>query len=106
MGEREERAKRLGGVVGVVQSAAPGGNFVMITLPTVSGNMVQTRARLALSTGSARPGAAYVPEAGDEVLVTFEHGDTRRPVVIGSLWDDKDKPPTTASKARPKRPPR
>jgi uncharacterized protein involved in type VI secretion and phage assembly len=38
-------------------------------------------------------GAYFMPEPGDEVLVTFEQGDPRQPIVIGSLWSGTDKPP-------------
>ena len=34
-----------------------------------------------------------MPDTGDEVLVAFEHGDPRRPYVLGGLWNGKDKPP-------------
>jgi len=37
-------------------------------------------------------GAMIVPETADEVLVAFEHGDFRRPYVIGSLYNGTDKP--------------
>jgi len=39
-------------------------------------------------------GAGFLPEVDDEVLVAFAHGDMRSPYFIGSLWNDKDKPPT------------
>lgn len=32
-----------------------------------------------------------LPEKDDEVLVMFEHGDIDRPIVIGALWNGKDK---------------
>ena len=35
------------------------------------------------------------PEVGDEVLVAFEHGDRRRPYILGALWNKEDKPPPT-----------
>jgi phage protein D len=45
-----------------------------------------------------QPGAAnarglvVVPEVNDEVLVAFEHGDVRRPYVLGGLYNAKDVP--------------
>ena len=43
--------------------------------------------------GNAR-GFHFLPEIGDEVLLTFEQGDPERPIVIGSLWNGVDKAPT------------
>jgi len=34
-----------------------------------------------------------LPEVGDEVLVAFENGDIAFPVIVGSFWNGKDKPP-------------
>ena len=39
-------------------------------------------------------GSFFVPEIGDQVLVAFNHGDMLRPIILGSLYNDKDKPPT------------
>ena len=47
-------------------------------------------------------GSIFVPEHGDEVLVAFVHGDMRIPIVLGGLYNGKDKPPSyrTASRDR------
>ena len=39
-------------------------------------------------------GTFFVPEPKDEVLVAFIHGDMRLPIVLGGLYNGKDKPPT------------
>lgn len=38
-------------------------------------------------------GSFFFPEVGDEVLVAFGGGDISRPYVLGSLWNENDKPP-------------
>ena len=43
---------------------------------------------LSLGGGNNR-GAVVIPEVGDEVLVGFEHGDPRQPVILGGLYGSK-----------------
>ena len=50
-------------------------------------------ARIAAPSAGDERGFMYLPEVGDEVLVAFEHGDPRRPYILGQLWNSKDKPP-------------
>jgi phage baseplate assembly protein V len=38
-------------------------------------------------------GAWLAPDAGDEVLVAFENGEARRPIVVGTLWNAAHRPP-------------
>ena len=39
-------------------------------------------------------GAFFIPEPKDEVLVAFIHGDMRLPIILGGLYNGKDKPPS------------
>jgi uncharacterized protein involved in type VI secretion and phage assembly len=48
-------------------------------------------ARIATMMAGPDRGAFWLPEVDDEVLVCFEHGDVRRPFVIGTLWNPVDK---------------
>lgn len=50
-------------------------------------------ARMATMMAGKDRGAFWMPEVGDEVLVVFEGGDFRFPIVIGSLWNGQDKYP-------------
>ncbi len=52
-------------------------------------------ARSATLMGGNDRGTFFLPEVGDEVLVSFEHGDIQQPYVVGALWNGKDKPPTS-----------
>lgn len=54
-------------------------------------------ARMATLFAGNNRGSWFLPDVGDEVLVAFEHGDPRRPYVIGGLWNGQDSPPQSAS---------
>lgn len=45
----------------------------------------------------------FIPEVDDEVLCLFEHGDLDRPVVVGALWNGKDKPSDKNPGGNPRR---
>ncbi len=53
-------------------------------------------ARIARGFAGKGHGTWFLPEVDDEVLVMFEHGDTRFPFVVGCLWNRKDQPPTVS----------
>jgi phage baseplate assembly protein V len=55
---------------------------------------------VSLGAGKDR-GWFFLPEVDDEVLVAFEHGDLDRPIVIGALWNGKDKPPKDQPSGNP-----
>jgi phage baseplate assembly protein V len=50
-------------------------------------------ARHAVLLAGERQGTWFVPDAGDNVLVAFESGDPRKPVVVGALWNGQERPP-------------
>jgi uncharacterized protein involved in type VI secretion and phage assembly len=43
------------------------------------------------SSGKAR-GFLMLPQVDEEVIIGFEHGDARRPIVLGSTFNGKDQP--------------
>jgi phage baseplate assembly protein gpV len=51
----------------------------------------QVLARVPVATG--RKGQASIPDVGDLVLVQFIGGDINAPIIIGSLYNDEDRPP-------------
>jgi uncharacterized protein involved in type VI secretion and phage assembly len=55
---------------------------------------VEEWAHVSLPLGGNRTGLWALPEIGDEVIVGFEHGDVRSPIVLGSLWNGQ-RPPTS-----------
>lgn len=50
-------------------------------------------ARVARPSAGTDYGFLWFPDSHEEVLVAFEHGDIDFPIVIGSLWSQKNKPP-------------
>ncbi|MCB9765107.1 MAG: hypothetical protein H6739_35365 [Alphaproteobacteria bacterium] len=52
-------------------------------------------ARVAAPFAGTDRGAFFIPDVGDEVLVTFVNGDPRFPVVVGSLWNGAQSAPET-----------
>jgi uncharacterized protein involved in type VI secretion and phage assembly len=57
------------------------------------GQDFQVWARVAVPFAGGSRGAFFIPDVGDEVLLTFVQGDSRYPVVIGSLWNGKQQAP-------------
>ena len=52
-------------------------------------------ARVAVPFAGSDRGAFFLPDVGDEVLVTFLNGDPRFPIVIGGLWNGNAQAPET-----------
>lgn len=48
--------------------------------------------RVPVATGHV--GTVAIPNVGDLVLLTFDHGDINQPIIIGRLYNEQDRPPT------------
>lgn len=66
---------------------------VKVTFPWLKDGQESPWARVMSFMAGKDRGAMFRPEVDDEVLVLFEHGDMRRPYIIGALWNGKDNPP-------------
>jgi len=88
----------LGGVVtGVVTNVADPDNQgrVKVTYATQGSTIESPWARVVTIGAGKGRGLEFQPEVGDEVLIAFEQGDTRRPLVLGGLFSAKNTLPTS-----------
>jgi phage protein D/phage baseplate assembly protein gpV len=83
-----------GVVVAVVTDNNDPNNLARVKLkfPWLDDSYESDWARLAQLGAGPNSGAVWIPEVNDEVLVAFEHGDIRRPYVVGNLYNGVDKP--------------
>lgn len=94
------KSKIYGVVVGIVtNNKDEDGKLgrIKVKFPWLSGKDESNWVRVASPMAGEGRGIFFLPEVGDEVLLSFEHGDINRPYYIGSLWNGKDKPPETNS---------
>ncbi len=89
------RDRSAGVVIGIVtNNQDPDGlGRVKLSFPWLDPEHESDWARLATPMAGPDRGVFFLPEVDDEVVVTFEHGDIRKPVVLGGLWNGQDKPP-------------
>lgn len=66
----------------------------------VDGHDAPIWARVATPFAGDNRGTFFIPDVGDEVLVTFVQGDPRFPVVIGGLWNGAAQPPDSIDSGR------
>jgi uncharacterized protein involved in type VI secretion and phage assembly len=94
MRPKNERDWTSGLVIGLVtnnQDPLKQGR-VRVKFASLGDNIEGNWARIALTGAGKEAGMAFLPMVGDEVVVGFEHGDTRRPVVLGALHNAVDVP--------------
>jgi uncharacterized protein involved in type VI secretion and phage assembly len=87
-------------VIGIVTNNRDpdGWGRVKVRFPTLPGNEESYWARLVSPMAGDGRGFEFIPEVNDEVVVAFEHDDSHRPFILGSLWNGKDKPPQGSDK--------
>lgn len=66
---------------------------VKVKYPTLPDAPESTWARLSMPMAGQERGWMTIPEIGDEVLVSFVHGDIQNAIVVGSLYNGVDTPP-------------
>lgn len=66
---------------------------IQVELPWLDGGSKLLWARLATMYATGGMSTFFLPELGDEVLVGFMNQDPTHPVVLGSLYGEKHKPP-------------
>lgn len=78
---------------------------VKVKFPTLDdgGNDLESHwARVSSQYAGKERGIFFLPELDDEVICCFERGDIQRPIIIGSLWNGKDKPTMAGAAAAAK----
>ena len=72
---------------------------VKVRYPILGGEVESHWARIAWGAAGKERGVVALPEVNDEAIVGFEHGDVRRPYVLGVLFNGKDTPGADLVKA-------
>ena len=66
---------------------------IQVTFPDISDFNCSPWARIATMMAGTNEGSYFLPDIGDEVLVSFEKGDINTPVIVGGLWNGLARPP-------------
>jgi phage protein D/phage baseplate assembly protein gpV len=66
---------------------------IQVSFPHLSDLNISPWARIATLMAGANEGSYFLPDIGDEVLVSFEKGDINNPVIVGGLWNGLARPP-------------
>ena len=65
---------------------------VKVRYPLLNDEVESGWARIAWGAAGKERGTVTIPHVNDEVAIGFEHGDVRRPVILGALFNGVDTP--------------
>jgi uncharacterized protein involved in type VI secretion and phage assembly len=104
-GAEAESSRVFDPVIGIVTDNKDPSKLgrVKLKIPTLSEQDTTFWCPIIMLGAGKNRGWFYIPEKDDEVLVMFEHGDLDRPLVVGALWNGKDKPPDKNPGGNPRR---
>ena len=78
---------------------------VKVKFPWLTDEVESDWARVVGAGAGPEAGFCNTPDVDDEVLVSFEHGDFSRPIILGGLWNGQhDVPPLVTEAAQNERP--
>jgi Rhs element Vgr protein len=81
------------GVVKKLDADPEGQHKVQVSVPVMQAESEGVWARLSRFYASDGIGAFFIPEIGDEVVLGYFNNDPANPVILGSLYSSKRKPP-------------
>ncbi|MBB1487164.1 type VI secretion system tip protein VgrG [Oceanospirillum sediminis] len=70
-------------------------NRIQVSVPVLQAETEGVWARLATYYASSEFGNFFIPEPGDEVVLGYFNNNPSEPVILGSLYSSKNKPPYT-----------
>jgi hypothetical protein len=92
----------IGIVTDIQPSSADIVGMVLVKFPVLTSasgtDVVSAWARVVSAGAGKNRGLQIMPSVNDEVVVVFEQGDPRRPLVIGGLWNGQAVPPLDKTK--------
>lgn len=95
----QEPLERWSGVVPAIVTNTDDPNDwarVKVKFPWMSEEEESDWARIVSAGAGPEAGCYLVPDVDDEVMVTFIHGDFSQPIVLGGVWNGKNKLPKEA----------
>lgn len=88
------------GVVKKIHDDPDGELRVLVDVPVIKESGDGIWARISKFYGSDNAGVFWMPEEKDEVILGFLHNDPRFPIILGSVYSKKRKPPKDQDKKR------